>query len=235
MIQNFTFLELSQVTSTQDVAHELARDGKLSHSMVIIAKEQTKGRGRYDRTWLSPEGGLYISIVLKPPLKLEYWSQISYVIGISLCEAIMHIDPTTVPKLKWVNDVLIGNKKVAGILLELIEGETLVVGMGVNLKANARVDELLGAHLDGKFKAEELLDVFLRRLKYNYNLWCDTGFEPIRTLWLRMAYGIGKAINVNLRTQTQSGTLIGIDDLGRLQLLDGATMRLISAGDVFFH
>lgn len=234
MIENFTFLELQEVTSTQDSARDLAKEGKLPHAMVITATEQTKGRGRYGRSWLSPEGGLYLSIALKPPLKLEYWSQVSYVVGISLGEAIMHIDPTLVPKLKWVNDILIDNKKVAGILLELIEGEILVVGVGANLKANSAVDELLGTHLGKKFKGVDLLDVFLRRLKYNYNLWCDSGFEPIRTLWLRMAYGIGKAINVNLRTQTQSGTLIGIDEMGRLQLLDGGTIRLISAGDVFF-
>ena len=98
MIQNFTFIELEKVTSTQDIARQLAEEGKLTHATVITAKQQTQGRGRYNRIWLSPRGGLYATIALKPSLKPEYWSQISYVVGVSLCEAIMYLDPAMVPK-----------------------------------------------------------------------------------------------------------------------------------------
>ncbi len=234
MINNFTFFQLQEVSSTQDVARDFAKDGKLSHEMVIIADKQNKGRGRYGKTWLSPEGGLYISIALKPQLKPECWSQISYVAGVSLGEAIMHVNPLATPQLKWVNDILIDGKKVAGILLEMIAEDMLVVGVGVNLEHHAKIIEIKGTHLDNRLTPQALLDVFLRRLKHNYNLWCESGFEPIRNLWLRMEYGIGKSINVNLRSHSQSGTLIGIDGEGRLQLLDGTTIRLVSAGDVFF-
>ncbi len=238
MIDSFTFHSLKEVTSTQDVAHSFAKESKLPHAMVITATSQNSGRGRYDRTWVSPEGGLYMTIALKPRKSIELWSQLSYVVGISLSEAITQIEPVCAPQLKWVNDALLGNKKVAGILLELLGNDTILIGVGINLKVNASINDVLGTSLDkhsAKFSREKLMDTFLKRFKYNYNLWCSGSFEPLRNLWVRMAYGIGREIEVKLRDRTQIGTFIGIDDVGNLQLLSGGSIVLINAGDVFFH
>jgi BirA family biotin operon repressor/biotin-[acetyl-CoA-carboxylase] ligase len=238
VITSFTFHAFEEVTSTQDVARDLAVEGKLVHGSVVTATNQSNGRGRYTRAWASPVGGLYMTIALKPQKPVDSWSQLSYVVGVALSEAITQIDPMCSPKLKWVNDAILFDKKVAGILLELLENNTILIGIGINIKANQAITEYLGTYLkkhSNKFTKEKLLDIFLKRFSYNYNLWCDKGFEPIKNLWLRMSYGIGREIEVKLRNKTLVGTFIGIDEVGQLQLLDGGVIHLISAGDIFFH
>ncbi|MDF3047722.1 MAG: birA [Candidatus Midichloriaceae bacterium] len=237
MIHDFSLLRLSEVTSTQDIAKDLYDKGRLTSPTVIAATSQTHGRGRYTRTWLSPQGGLYCSIGFIPDVSMEKYSQISYIVGISICEAIMQIESSITPKLKWVNDVMIEDKKVAGILLEL-HGDALIIGLGLNLSRDDQITDLMGTSLSEyskKFELERTLNTFLNRFKYNYNLWYEKGFEPIRNLWLKMAYGVGKNITVNMRNKSDTGIFVGIDEDGMLQLLSNDSIKPISAGDVFFN
>lgn len=237
MIEAFETRRFEEVSSTQDVARELLSAGLSSLPVAVIAKAQTKGRGRYDRTWHSPEGGLYMTMVMKPQRPQDVWSQISYITGISMAEAILQLDPSVGVKLKWVNDIIIQSKKAGGILLEL-DNNHLLVGVGINLKRSDALSQYNGVALNevaSGVDAERLSASFLKRFVYNYNIWVSSGFEPIRSLWLRMAQGVGKGVVVRFKDSEENGTFIGVDETGQLQLLqDDNNIKLISAGELYF-
>ena len=124
--------------STNKTAKELAIAGA-PHGTVIIADSQTKGRGRYTRSFFSPHGGLYISIILRPEvLRFDNPTAVTAFAAVSVCEAIEIISDKT-PKIKWVNDIFIDGKKVCGILTEAVTNfesgglEWIVLGIGVNV------------------------------------------------------------------------------------------------------
>ena len=134
MIESFDIINFDSVSSTQDKARELITEGSNpSTPIAIIAKSQTSGRGRYDRVWSSPTGGLYMTMAIPPKKPRETWSQISYIVGISMAEAMLQLDPSVNIRLKWVNDIMINSKKAGGILLEA-DAEHLLIGVGINLK-----------------------------------------------------------------------------------------------------
>ena len=124
--------------STNKTAKEMAVAGA-EHGTVIIADSQTKGRGRYSRSYFSPSGGLYMSIILRPEvLNFENPTSVTAFAAVAVCEAIESISEKT-PKIKWVNDVLIDEKKVCGILTEAVTDfesgslDWIVLGIGINV------------------------------------------------------------------------------------------------------
>ena len=124
--------------STNKTAKEMAVAGA-EHGTVIIADSQTKGRGRYSRSYFSPSGGLYMSIILRPEvLNFENPTSVTAFAAVAVCEAIESISEKT-PKIKWVNDILIDEKKVCGILTEAVTDfesgslDWIVLGIGINV------------------------------------------------------------------------------------------------------
>ena len=124
--------------STNKTAKEMAVAGA-EHGTVIIADSQTKGRGRYSRSYFSPSGGLYMSIILHPEvLNFENPTSVTAFAAVAVCEAIESISEKT-PKIKWVNDILIDGKKVCGILTEAVTDfesgslDWIVLGIGINV------------------------------------------------------------------------------------------------------
>jgi BirA family biotin operon repressor/biotin-[acetyl-CoA-carboxylase] ligase len=241
MLSDFNIQEFDLLGSTQDMAKTKMSEGELKHFDVIIARKQTAGRGRLGRTWLSERGGLYLTVAFKlPKVKApEQWAQMSYVTGIALYEAISQTCSTCHPKLKWVNDVLIYGQKVAGILLENLDDEFLLVGIGVNIESVPELDAVPNAVALDKFCKNIYRDEFIKnllvRLQENYEVWCIDGFIPIRSMWLHLALGIGTLVQVKLGEEVSSGIFVGIDEIGRLRLLaDDGKMYCISAGEMFF-
>lgn len=125
------------VASTNTVASELGEGGE-PEGAVVVAETQTAGRGRMGRPWVSPPNkGLWTSILLRPPVSPSEASLLSQLAAVSLAEAVAEVDPAVVPRIKWPNDLLLGDRKAAGILVEVkTEGERVhyaVVGIGVNI------------------------------------------------------------------------------------------------------
>ena len=128
--------------STNKTAKEMAIAGA-DHGTVIISDCQTLGRGRYSRSFFSPSGGLYMSIILRPEvLHFEYPTSVTAFAAVSVCEAIESISKKA-PMIKWVNDVFIDGKKVCGILTEAVTDfesgglEWIVLGIGINVYIRA--------------------------------------------------------------------------------------------------
>jgi BirA family biotin operon repressor/biotin-[acetyl-CoA-carboxylase] ligase len=237
MINKFDIINFTEVTSTLDIALELANDNRVSHGDIIVAEHQSKGRGRYNREWQSALGNIYMTIVLKPVVEEQIWSQISYIAGEALSEAILQIDSGVDVDLKWVNDILIGKRKVAGILLEKSCPNFLFVGIGINLVSHPSLKQYNAIALEecsNKFNKNNLMTVFLTRFKHHYNEWLKNGFIPIKNLWLRRSSNIGKAITVRWADKEKEGIFIGINDTGAMQLLRQNKIEIINTGELYF-
>jgi BirA family biotin operon repressor/biotin-[acetyl-CoA-carboxylase] ligase len=227
------------VDSTQEVARRLYDEHDLSDMDVIIARRQSAGRGRLGRKWFAEYGGLYMTIAMRLSVAKEIWSQFSYVAGISVCEAITQSCPSCKPTLKWVNDVLIQDQKVAGILLETLAEDFLLVGIGVNIHNIVDTEDSASAASLVQFcqniDKQDFLQKLLLRLKKNYDVWLENGFIPIRSVWLHLAQGIGRTVQVTLGDVVHRGIFIGIDEEGRIRLLNkDGSMLYIAAGDMYF-
>ena len=210
----------------------------------ITARRQTKGRGRSGRTWASAEGSIAATLLFQPGSTLAELPQISLVAGVAAHEAItaaLPPDVSSVTRLKWPNDVLIGDAKVCGILVEstILGGEPVVaIGIGINTGAAPELADRLSTGLaqHGAATASERMSV---RLAAALARWLDTwrvpvsGFAVVRTAWLERGSSIGEAMSVHAGGERVAGQFAGLDGDGSLLLTDEAgTLRKFTFGDV---
>ncbi len=127
----------NQVPSTNTLGKELAKQGA-PHGTVLIAGSQTEGRGRMGRSFASPEGmGIYLSVILRPHCPAEKLMHLTCAVGVAMCDAVEQVTGLR-PQIKWINDLIVGKKKLGGILTELCVEQGIVqyavVGVGINCK-----------------------------------------------------------------------------------------------------
>jgi BirA family biotin operon repressor/biotin-[acetyl-CoA-carboxylase] ligase len=241
----FRLVAQETVDSTNAAARRLAEAGA-EDGTVVWARAQTQGRGRRGRDWISPAGNLYASLVLRPETGLQTASQLGFAAALALLEALGRLMPPLAEvTLKWPNDVLLNERKVAGVLLESVVDaggcmEALILGVGLNVvSAPTHVsypvtclsDEGAGAEVT----PEALLEAFAPHFQAWVNRWLDEGFGPLRQAWLARARGLGEPVTVRLPRETLCGTFQDLDAEGALVLRreSGAVQR-IHVGDVFF-
>lgn len=231
-----------ETDSTQTVAQELADSGAMEGT-VVLAEGQARGKGRMGRNWFSPIGkGIWISIILRPPISPSRAGRISLTSAIAVAEAIEEV--AGLPALiKWPNDILIGKKKVGGILIEMTAEMDLVkfiiLGIGVNVNQDKFSEELKGKALSLKQeKGEEvsrlsLLQEILRRLD-NYYLSLKEGeFEAIANRWRKLSVTLRKQIRVSFQGEIVEGQATDIDSDGALLLrLDSGFVKRLMGGEV---
>ncbi|MBN1793735.1 MAG: biotin--[acetyl-CoA-carboxylase] ligase [Candidatus Omnitrophica bacterium] len=207
---------------------------------VIIAERQTKGRGRLGRTWVSYDGGVYCSIILRPPVTPQEATEITLFGAVSLCHLLSQQFGLPA-KIRWPNDVLICQKKVAGILTEL-EAEQdrvhfVILGIGINCNTSLKLlpeeasslKEELGAPVSRIALIRELLTM----LDYFYALWLNRGFQEIAALWRQYSSILGRIVRVDFRDTHVEGVATDIDEQGALLIrLDNGIIKKITAGDV---
>lgn len=235
MPAGFTLVSLDSVESTNEEALRLARSGAPAGS-VVWARRQTAGRGRRGRAWDSPAGNLYCSVVLRP--RSANAAQVSFVAAIAVADALAALGCRVAPTLKWPNDVLMGGRKIGGILLESSpmrrdEVAVTVVGTGVNVATHPDDGSTALRNEGVDVEVETVLSGYLRHLALWLERWQGEGFAPVRTAWLDRATGVGTAIEVRLHTETLPGVFTGLDEDGVLLLETASGLRRISAGDVF--
>ncbi|NQW01708.1 MAG: biotin--[acetyl-CoA-carboxylase] ligase [Rhodospirillales bacterium] len=221
------------------LGEEVAPDGTL-----VWALEQTEGRGRRGRNWQSPTGNLYTSLILRPEVPLGQAAQLGFVAALAVYDALGNIAPAGHQvHCKWPNDILLNEKKVAGILLESQGGgaeqpaEWLILGMGLNIDSHPQDTDFPATCLryEGfECSLDEVLSAYTKSFLSWTNRWLDRGFEPIRKDWQWRSIGRGEEIDVRLETQTLSGVFEDIDEDGALLLNRGGKIQRITAGDVFF-
>lgn len=237
-----------EVDSTQTVALSLVAEGA-PEGTLVLAERQTAGRGRMGRQWHSPKGkGLWMSMILKPNhIPLSFTPQLTLLVAVALCRAIRGTVPVEAG-IKWPNDLLIGGRKVGGILLESsAENETLQhivagVGIGVNLEPNDYPPELrdvatsLAIEAGHRIDRVELLCRFLLEWEQLNALYNEQGFAPVKLLWEALSVSLHRPIRCHTAQGPVEGYAEGIDELGALELrMQDGTIKKMYSGDVEFR
>lgn len=242
LLNDYHLLSFETLDSTNEEAKRLAAAGG-GHGAVIWAKQQTAGKGRLGRNWVSTEGNLFVSVLLQPEKPLAEASQLSFVAAVAMMESIEDVLPKGKEIFcKWPNDIIVGGKKLGGILLESLQvpdgGKWVVVGVGLNIESHPpRTDfpatclKKAGVEL---ISAKIILSRFIHHFIQWYNTWNAEGFDPVRKAWLEAAWNIGKPVTARLSDEEIVGVAEGIDTQGALILKtkDGKKRHILAA-DVF--
>ncbi len=225
-INNWHWVDLQETKSTNDDAK------KYPPNTIISAAKQTAGRGRLGRSWESMEGNLFVSFKLK--VELKDTAKMVFIIGLSLLEAVKNISPNADVKIKWPNDILINNKKTAGILIER-DDECLIIGIGVNIKQHPEDVNLI--YQATSLKTEKINTDRVAFLKscvsfLDKNLVED--FAKIKQKWLQNIKGLNQDIRISIGNSVRFGKLIGVADDGAIMLETQTGTEKIYAGDLSF-
>jgi BirA family biotin operon repressor/biotin-[acetyl-CoA-carboxylase] ligase len=234
-----------ELSSTQSAAKELGRRGA-EEGTVVISETQTQGKGRKGREWFSTPGqGIQISVILRPRLKPAQSIQIPLVAGVAVAQAIAEVTPLK-PRIKWPNDIIVGRKKVGGILTEMsaeidrIDYVVLGIGLNVNTpqtlfpKEIGEIATSLAEELGGPVSRVRLLQSFLREFEGLYREFAISGFQTIRERWKAMSNTIGAWVELSdMDGAKMKGKILDIDADGALllQKRNGSIERIL-AGDV---
>ncbi len=238
-LENYLIKKYDTLDSTQEEAKRLIDSGQAIEGQVLLAKQQTKAHGKQGKPWKDSGSDIAMTIILKPEVAPNLWGQICYIAAIATAKSIQSLTPNLNMQFKWVNDILINDKKVGGILLEQAKHGFLLIGIGLNLKDSDHLAKFNATSLEAQnitFDYDYLVNDILTNFITSYNLWLDRGFSMVKTQWLRNAKGLNTALTVKLIDKILEGIFIGIDDEdGSLLLVVGSEVKSIPAGDAFFN
>lgn len=237
------------IDSTQNFATNLAKDQAESGS-VVIAETQTLGRGRLGRKWVSPKGGIWLSIVLHPGFDVSKITIVPLATAVALSDAIeKSLGIKT--ELKWPNDVTLGGKKVAGMIIDAsIESskiESLVLGIGINFKVSAaEIERKIKSNgnyygvatLVKKNSAEKparLIQAFLEELERILNVLGKDDTQGVINQWTKKSSTIGRTVSISTSNGKITGKAVKIEKDGSLQVKQNSKQVRVSVGDVSYR
>ncbi|MCM3040114.1 biotin--[acetyl-CoA-carboxylase] ligase [Paenibacillus motobuensis] len=232
------------VKTTQDEVRALAEQGA-AEGTLVIAEEQTVGRGRQGRKWYSPSGkGIWMSMLLKPRQPIAFAAQLTLLTAVGVCRALRKVSGVDVG-IKWPNDLLIEGRKLCGILVESISEDELlkycIVGIGIDV--NQQLEDIpeeirsvatsLRIESDSKQDRTLLIAEILYELEQLYNLYNEEGFAPIGHLWEALSVTIGRQVQIRTPQGETSGYATGLDPSGALLITDQhGKERTIYSGEI---
>lgn len=227
----------SELSSTMDMAKDLARKNCPDFS-VVIAGRQTKGRGRLNRQWLSDDGGLYFTLVLRPDIPLPMSSRVNFLASLTLARVLRDMYQIEAA-VKWPNDILVDDRKLSGMLSEL-EAEAdrvffINIGMGININNDPTgvepgaisLKNMLGREISRVRLLSRFLDEFEERLK-------NAEFENIISEWKQYTVTLQRQVRIVTQREVTEGLAVDVDENGALivKLADGSFKKIIY-GDCF--
>jgi BirA family biotin operon repressor/biotin-[acetyl-CoA-carboxylase] ligase len=217
------------LSSTQKIAHTLAGDGA-KEGTIVVADQQTSGRGRLARAWYSPkQTGIWMSMILRPKIPINKTPQLTLLTAVALIQAIEEVTGLT-PEIKWPNDILINGKKIVGILTELqaeadrVHSVIIGVGMNVNHTLDQFPEELqaiatsIAAETGEQADRAQIIQAIMMNFEKLYTSYLVHGFKPVKLLWESYAISLNKNLIARTLQGTIRGRAIGIDDEGVLLL-----------------
>lgn len=229
----FRVLWRAEVSSTNDELRELAEKGT-HEGMVLIGEEQKAGRGRRGAAWFSPKGrGLAFSVLLRPGGNKSLWHRLSLVAGLAVAEAVEKFG--VLAEVKWPNDVLVGGRKLAGILVET-GADFVIVGIGINVNADDFPEGLNATSLkmecgEDVSRADVLGEVVKRLAGYAGQIGAD--FDDLLNGVRERCALTGKAVALTVAGKRREGFVKGISEGGELLVLsDGVVERVFHADEV---
>jgi len=234
---------LEKTVSTNNQAFSLAFKGA-PEGTAVLADCQTGGKGRLSRSWFSPPGkNIYTTVVLRPQMEPALAPQITLISGVAVAELLNRYCPGKV-SLKWPNDVLIGGRKVCGILAEsrssAVKIEYIVVGIGININMTEedldedlrRIATSLKIETGRDYVREEVAARLYESLEKWYLIFRDSGFAPVREKWLECAGMTGKEICYVSQGATVKGRVAGMDNDGALLCDVNGEIKRLLAGEI---
>jgi len=237
-------LHFFKVDSTNTVAMQLGESGE-PHGAVVLAEEQTAGRGRAGRSWTSEKSaGIYCSILLRPPIPPAHAPLLTLVAGLAARDAAAD-DLDALPDIRWPNDLLVGGRKFCGILTEMhAEPDRIrhaVIGIGVNVNQAkmpgdlSRIATSLRIETGKTHSRFELLIRLLRHFDRYYNQFLAEGAPPVLRRFAQVSsYYEGKRVRITTATESFTGTTAGLEPSGVLRVArdDGRGVEAVLSGDV---
>ena len=232
------------IDSTQNFAAKIASNHN-ENGTIIVSKHQTDGKGRLKRKWESPTGGIWMSIIIQPEFNISYITLVPIATSLALCIAIEKILKIK-PKLKWPNDVLLKEKKIAGILLDTAiqsnKIESLVLGIGINFKINPsklenkikKTSNFYGVDtlVEKNEKPLTLVKQFLYELENIFQI-INSGYtKKIIMEWTMRSSTIGRNISMTTNEGKITGNAIKLDNDGALIISNGQKNKRLLVGDV---
>jgi len=226
-----------RIDSTNLEARRLADQGECG-PLWIWADEQTLGRGRLGRSWVSEPGNLYATFLFAIAEAPQAASQVSFVAALAVHDTVVALRPGLSPRIKWPNDVLIDGAKFCGVLPEVVGSNPtrIAIGCGVNVAHAPEGTPYPVAALGSDLTPEAVLHELDRNLARRLNVWDEgRGFSLIRDAWGERALGLGGAVLATAGTGEVSGTFKGLAQDGALLLQEPAGKIIpIHAGEVKF-
>jgi BirA family biotin operon repressor/biotin-[acetyl-CoA-carboxylase] ligase len=230
--------------STNNVALRMGEQGE-PHGTLVLAEEQTGGRGRAGRSWVSEKSaGIYCTILLRPPISPAHAPLLTLVAGLAARDATAE-ELDSAPDIRWPNDLLVSGRKFAGILTEMhAEPDRIhyaVVGIGINVNQSKMPAELAGIATSLKIASKkphsrfELLVRLLRHFDRYYNQFVADGAQPILRRFAEVSsYFRGKHVRITTSTESFTGMTAGLEPSGVLRVSrdDGRGTELVLSGDV---
>ena len=256
-IGKFKLIVFDEIDSTSSEAMRTAKSGIVDSNYAVLAKSQTKARGRSGKNWQSRVGNLHVSLLIKPDKELELLPQLSFVTALAVYESITslcHPDSSLCHyrplchsresgndiigrgdiRLKWPNDVLVNGRKIAGILLESVKVENnyyLIIGIGINITYHPdNIDQpttCLVSENLPPIEPQALLEKLIENFEKYYQIWHNNGFSFIRKKWLEHAYKLHENISVKYQNDIVTGLFKDIDSTGRI-ILQLPSKKIIS-------
>ena len=236
-------LHFESLDSTNLEAIRQAKAGA-PEGLCIIAREQTAGRGRLERTWQSPkDAGLYFTLLLRPQNEMSVWPLLTMMTAVSVCECLMKTCALRAD-IKWPNDICAAGRKLCGILAETVEtstGPAAIIGIGINLRKDAVSEELrdfatsIEEETGSSPEIETLIGALIRNLQERYPLLASAqGREHILREWsANSSYAFDRRVRVALASENFEGTTRGLESDGALRVeLASGKIRVVRAGDV---
>ena len=235
-----------ELDSTQNFAQQIAADKK-ENGTIVIAEKQTSGRGRLDRKWTSPKGGIWFSLIIHPKFDVSSSTLIPILSAVALSKSIKKILGVET-EVKWPNDIMLDGKKVAGILVDAsVQANNidyLILGIGINFDIDTKklekrlsktpnfygVNSLRGNN--NKIPPKILLKEFLFQFEKNLSSLDKGEKAKIVKEWTKKAAGIGRKITINTSSGKISGISQGIDTDGALKIKTRKKIERVLVGDV---
>ena len=227
--------------STNDLAKELAKKNA-NEWTAILSSRQTKGKGRRQNVWHSPPGGMYLSIVLYPS-HAKRMQLLTFAAALSVLHAIQseYSAFSIKPSIKWPNDILLGDKKICGILTETLFGERMcsIVGIGLNLNQERFPQPLketaasLLIETKKKTNAKKMAKAIIETFSHYYTLFNNKKYSKILNEWKKHCITLNKKVNIISVKNTFSGKAMGVDEEGMLKVkLPNGRIKIVMEGDV---
>ncbi len=243
LAQGYEVYHYDTVSSTNDVAKELAKRGA-KEGIVVLADEQTRGRGRLNRHWISPKGGIWLSIVLRPQISPPEASRITFIASSAVAETLRQLYALD-PAVKWPNDVLIAGRKVCGMLTEASTRADIVQFVVVGLGINANVDlqafpsgvrrdvTTLKRELGHAVEPRTLIKTLLQDFDYRYARLKEGAWLALLREWKSQAAFLHEPVSVAGTGENLLGEAVDIDEDGALLIrLETGVLKRVLAGDL---